>query len=85
MSHTTLTSREANQDFSRAKRAAQSGPVIVTERGKPALVLLKYEDYQRLLTKPQSILEALAMPGMEDVEFEIPPRSKDLPRETDLS
>ena len=36
----TMTSREANQDFSRAKREAKSGPVIITERGRPASVLL---------------------------------------------
>ena len=32
MAETVLTSREANQDFSRAKRAAKNGPVIITER-----------------------------------------------------
>jgi hypothetical protein len=36
----TTPSREANQHFSRAKRAAKAGPVISTERGRPANVLL---------------------------------------------
>ena len=29
---TTLSSREVNQDLGRAKRASQSGPVIITDR-----------------------------------------------------
>ena len=37
---TTLSSREFNQDSSRAKRAAQQGPVFITDRGHPAHVLL---------------------------------------------
>ena len=58
----TMTSREANQDFSRAKREAKSGPVIITERGRPANVLMTYDEYRRLVGKPQSILEQLAIP-----------------------
>lgn len=37
---TTLSSREFNQDTSRAKKAADAGPVIITDRGRPAHVLL---------------------------------------------
>ena len=37
---TTFTSREFNRDVSAAKRAAANGPVIVTDRGQPAYVLL---------------------------------------------
>lgn len=36
MTATTMTSREFNQDTSRAKRAAESGPVFITDRGPPA-------------------------------------------------
>lgn len=43
-----FTSRQYNQDASSVKRAAKSGPVIITERGKPAHVLMTYEAYQRL-------------------------------------
>jgi prevent-host-death family protein len=44
----TMTSREANQDFSRAKREAKSGPVIITERGRPTNVLMSYAELQDL-------------------------------------
>ena len=74
MAITTLSSREFNQDTSRAKKAASKGPVFITDRGKPAHVLLSMEEYQRLAGKPRNILEALSMPGLADIEFE-PPRS----------
>ena len=81
----TMTSREANQDFSRAKREAKSGPVIITERGRPANVLLTYEEYRRLIGPRTHIVDALQMPGQEEIEFEPPPRRKAAPRKIDLS
>jgi prevent-host-death family protein len=42
---TTLSSREFNQDTSRAKKASLDGPVFITDRGKPAHVLLSIEEY----------------------------------------
>jgi prevent-host-death family protein len=73
MAITTLTSREFNQDTSRAKKAASEGPVFITDRGKPAHVLLSIEDYQRITGGHRKIADALAMPGLADIEFD-PPR-----------
>ena len=81
----TMTSREANQDFSRAKRAAKTGPVIITERGRPANVLLSYEDYRRLVGEPRSILERLADPSSEEVELDLPERTIEPFRSIDLA
>ena len=36
MTITTMTSREFNQDAGGAKKAAEKGPVIITDRGRPA-------------------------------------------------
>lgn len=84
MNITTLTSRELNQDVGRAKKAAQHGPVFITDRGRPALVLLSIEEYQRLTGKLAGIADMLAMPGAEAVELELrPPR--DLPESARLS
>ncbi len=67
---TTLTSREFNQDTGGAKRAAQGGPVFITDRGEPAHVLLSIEEYRRLKARG-SIVEMLAMPeDAEEIEFE---------------
>jgi prevent-host-death family protein len=72
MTITTLSSRELNQDVSRAKKAASKGPVFITDRGRPAHVLLSFEDYQRLTRQRRNIADALAMPGVADIEFEAP-------------
>ncbi|TWT10696.1 type II toxin-antitoxin system Phd/YefM family antitoxin [Reyranella sp. CPCC 100927] len=74
MSATTLTSREFNQDTGRAKKAALDGPVFITDRGKPAHVLLSIEEYQRLTGQHRNIADLLAMPDLPDVDLEIPPR-----------
>ena len=81
----TMTSREANQDFSRAKREAKSGPVIITERGRPVNVLITYDEYKRLTGKPKSLFDLLAAPGQDEVEFEPAPRQKAAPRAIDLA
>lgn len=79
-----VSSREFNQHTSRAKNAARSGPVIITERGRPAHVLLTFEEYQRLAGAKESIIERLGLPpGIEDAELEIPPL-RDPARAADL-
>jgi prevent-host-death family protein len=70
---TTLSSREFNQDSSRAKKAAKSGPVFITDRGRPAHVLLSIEEYRKITSKSASIIDLLAMPDADLVEFD-PPR-----------
>jgi prevent-host-death family protein len=72
---TKLSSREFNQDTSRAKRAAKRGPVFITDRGRPSHVLLTVADYQRITGGQRSIAELLAMPEAARIEFE-PPRLK---------
>lgn len=75
MTVTTLTSREFNQDTSGAKKAARRGPVFITDRGRPAHVLLTIEDYRRLTGGNMSLAEAIAQVGVADFEFE-PPRTR---------
>lgn len=85
MTITTLSSREFNQDTSRAKKAAARGPVFITDRGKPAHVLLSIEEYKRLTGERQSIVDALGLPpGVEDVDLEFPP-VRELARAADFS
>ena len=67
---TTMTSREFNQDAGRAKRAAQNGPVFITDRGRPAHVLLSIEEYQKLVPSWHNLAEALACPEAENAVFE---------------
>jgi PHD/YefM family antitoxin component YafN of YafNO toxin-antitoxin module len=81
---TTLSSREFNQDSNRAKKAAQDGPVFITDRGKPSHVLLSIEDYRKLTGGETRIADLLAMPDAEDIAFE-PPRATIASRAADLS
>ncbi len=83
MAITTMTSREFNQDASRAKRAAAAGPVFITDRGRPAHVLLTAQAYQALAGKDASLADVLAMPGGALIKFD-PPRGRTLHRPADL-
>ncbi|MBF0614466.1 MAG: type II toxin-antitoxin system Phd/YefM family antitoxin [Magnetococcales bacterium] len=83
MSITTFSSRQFNQDASKAKKAAQSGPVFITDRGKPAHVLLTFDEYKKMTGDRTKIADLLAMPGMEDMELEIPPL-RDMAQPADL-
>jgi len=85
MTITTMSSREFNQDTSGAKKAAEKGPVFITDRGRPAHVLLTIDEYRKLTGNHTSIVEMLAMPGVEDIEFEPPRLSDDFYRPPDLS
>ena len=84
MAMTTFSSREFNQDTSKAKKAAKNGPVFITDRGKPAHVLLSIEEYQSLVAPAASIVDLLALPGTETIRF-TPPRVRKLIKAADLS
>lgn len=74
MTVTTLSGLEFNQDLGRAKRAANEGPVIITDRGRPAHVLLSFDEYKRLTGKTRSLADMLAAPEAGDVDLPLPPR-----------
>jgi prevent-host-death family protein len=76
MAITTISSREFNQDASGAKKPAAEGPVFITDRGRPAHVLLTIEEYERLAGEQPNMVELLAMPDGGDIEFD-PPRLGD--------
>jgi len=84
MTITTLSSRQFNQDASKAKKAAETGPVIITDRGRPAHVLLTFDEYKKITGGLTKIADLLAMPGAEDVELDIPPL-RDLAQPADFS
>jgi prevent-host-death family protein len=85
MTVTTISSRDFNRDVSRAKRAAEAGPVFVTDRGRPVYVLLQYEAYRRLAGPPKSLLDAVAMPGSDDIVFDPPGMGAGVFRVPDLT
>lgn len=78
MSVQKLSSREFNQDTARAKKATQRGPVVITDRGRPAHVLMTYADFEKLTGTQPSIVTLLGM-KTPTIAFE-PERSKEAPR-----
>jgi prevent-host-death family protein len=77
VSITTISSREFNQDAGGAKRAAETGPVIITDRGRPSHVLLSFEEYRKLTgSGGRSLLDIVAQDEDDDIDFD-PPRMGD--------
>lgn len=85
MAITTLSSREFNQDTSRAKKAARKGPVFITDRGRPAHVLLTIEEYQKISARQENILDLLSMPEAGEIDFDPPKLGNELVRAADLT
>jgi len=79
-----LSSRAFNQDVGSAKRAAKRGPVIITDRGRPAYVLMRHETYERLTAGRTSIRALIAQADCDKVEFEPPRLGEDHLRPTQL-
>ena len=78
MTISTMNSCTFARDAALVKRAAQQGPVIITEQGKPVLAVLNIEEYYRLMgqTGGPSLLQAMqAIAAPEGVALELPVRT----------
>lgn len=77
---TTISARHFARDLAQAKRATSTGPVFVTDRGKPTYALLGIQDYYRLAgDKPKSLLDVMeSLPGGEFEHDFLPLHSIDL-------
>ncbi|NCA73094.1 MAG: type II toxin-antitoxin system Phd/YefM family antitoxin [Sphingobacteriia bacterium] len=74
MTTTRMTSRAFSHDPGGARKAAESGPVIITHRGEPVHVLVSIAEYRRLTGATRSLVDRLVMPAdAGDIDFE-PPR-----------
>jgi prevent-host-death family protein len=67
---TTMSSRELNRDVSAAKRAADDGPVVITDNGRPAHVLMSIADYERLTDRARRMAHRLAAPEAGELPLE---------------
>lgn len=81
----TISSREFNQNVSEVKKATASGPVFITDRGRPAHVLLTIEEYRRITGKKASLIDMLVMPGIGDINFDPPRLTGEFYHPADLS
>lgn len=69
-----ISTLEFDSNGEKTRAAAKSGPIIVTENERPSLVLLNFEDYERLITGCRTMGEMLYMPGLADIDLELPAR-----------
>lgn len=67
---TMMSAREFNRDVSAAKREANRQPVVITDRGEPAYVLLSIDEYRRMGERGASLVDRLSMEDDLDIEFE---------------
>lgn len=76
--------QDAKNRFSElVDRVRSKGPLLVTRRGKPAVIVLSAEEYQRIIdAKGRTLDILLAAPRVGD-ELNIE-RDKSLPREAEL-
>lgn len=82
--NTRITSREFNRDVSAAKRAAESGPVTITDHGRPSHVLMTAADFDRLRNADELVGDRLRMPDGDMIELPILPRGDESHRIPDL-
>ncbi|MGO1545093.1 MAG: type II toxin-antitoxin system prevent-host-death family antitoxin [Gulosibacter sp.] len=81
---TSITSRDFNRDVSAAKRAAEHGPVTITDHGRPSHVLMTAEEFDRLSGQRESVGDRLWSRNTQEVELELLERRMEPPRELDL-
>lgn len=68
---TTISSRDFNQDVGRAKRAARTEPVFITDRGRPSHVLMSFEAFRQITGQTESLVDLLAMADAPAAEVEL--------------
>ena len=84
MSISSMSGREFNQAVSEAQKAANFGPVFITDRGRPAHVLMSMAHYQQLTGGQPKIGELLSMPGVAELVLDTPKLS-DVAQAADFS
>ena len=58
--------------------------MFITDRGRPAHVLLTFDQYKKITGGRTKIADLLAMPGVEGLDLEVSP-SRDLGQPADLA
>ncbi|NDG42543.1 MAG: prevent-host-death protein [Betaproteobacteria bacterium] len=78
---TTISARQFARNLAGAKRAADFGPVLITNCGQPAYALLRIDEYQELAARADRSLLALmdTLPATTSIFDFKPPRLRDNP------
>jgi len=78
--------QEAKSKFSRVvEKACSEGPQFVTRHGDNTVVVIAYDDYQKLTTPEKCLVDFLRDSPFADIaEPDVFTRSKDMPRDIEL-
>jgi prevent-host-death family protein len=84
MSHTPAwTVAEAKAKFSQMLEQARSGPLTITRNGRPAAVVVSFEEWQRRSSRMGNLAQFLAASPLRDSRLKTE-RRKDRPRDIEL-
>jgi PHD/YefM family antitoxin component YafN of YafNO toxin-antitoxin module len=80
-----ISSREFAAEPLKVKQLVRGGPVIVTNRGQPELVIVRYERWRALVPQevPEDLIDALGAEEVAEIEL-VAPRAELEPRPVDL-
>ena len=70
----SMTSADFNQNPSKAKKAANDGPLVITEHGEARYVLVRYSDFKDHWRKAKNLYDALSHPDSRFDEDFLPER-----------
>ena len=70
-----MTVQEFQERLAEARSLARISPVFITDEGRNDQVLMRYEEYRRLLGKSRSIAEAIGYSEAAFVDLELPERA----------
>ncbi|MBX5000194.1 type II toxin-antitoxin system Phd/YefM family antitoxin [Rhizobium lentis] len=65
-----MTSAAFNQNPSKAKKEASERPLVITDHGEAAYVLVSYAEFQANWKAPKTLFSALRDPRADEREFE---------------
>ncbi len=84
MKNNTWQLQDAKSKFSQlVDSAMHSEPQFVTKHGNNAVVILSFEDYQKIIKPPTDLVTFLRSSPLMEVELDIS-RNSDLPRKIEL-
>jgi len=78
--------QEAKNKFSRlVENACKNGPQIVTKHGREAVVVLSFEEYQKMVSPRGDLVEFFGKSPLKqaDIDFSTV-RSKEMPRKVEI-
>ena len=83
MNNKTWQLQEAKNKFGQlVEKARKSGPQIVTKHGKEAVVVLSFEDYKKMISPEDNLIEFLRSSPLYQSEIDFSAlRQKDKPRD----